>query len=268
MKLKRNLIILFGLITIVVYTGCGGKGQLSFLYFAQPVDADENGVIDENDIPVLEENAHENLNVRIRPSFSKAGIEVSGENGAISISKSDEKKLKDNLTVTEWEQLMESLGDYNKLLRQIEATRKEIMAAKARPIPTYDSGTVGNFIVQANGDVTFWLKGGRQAQLIGIKIADPTTGYLLMCRDYFYKLALNKQAKIEYDEMKIDERRKILLVYLHVGDTFVNAKMMEKGYAYASPMPPNTKYDEQFASLEAEAKAEKRGIWAFVEDIR
>ncbi len=191
MRLTRNLIIVFGLITIVVYTGCGGKGQPSFLYFAQAVDADENGVIDENDIPVLEENAHESLNVRIRPSFSKAGVEVNEENGPISISKSDEKKLKDSLTVTEWEQLMESLGDYHKLLRHIEATKEELLAAKARPIPIYDSGTVGDFIVQANGDVTFWLKGGRQAQLIGIKIADPTTGYLLMCRDYFYELALN-----------------------------------------------------------------------------
>ena len=58
----------------------------------------------------------------------------------------------------------------------------------------------------------------------------------------------------------------MLLVYLHVGGTFVNAKMVEKGYAYASPMPPNTRYDEQFASLEVDAKSEKRGIWAFMEN--
>ena len=68
--------------------------------------------------------------------------------------------------------------------------------------------------------------------------------------------------------MKIDERRKILLVYLHVKDKFINAEMVRKGYAYASPMPPNTRYDEKFSSLEADAKSKKRGLWAFMEDIR
>ena len=63
---------------------------------------------------------------------------------------------------------MEGLSAYNKLLRQIEATRKEIIAAKTRPQPIHDSGTVGDFIVSGDGALTFWLKGGRQAQLVGI----------------------------------------------------------------------------------------------------
>ena len=263
----QNLLVLSVLITAILYAGCGGTRQQLLTYFDQPVDADKNGIIDENDISVLEQSADDCLNLRIRPFLNKAGVELSEEKKPIPpFSESDEDKLKDNLTVTEWEQLMEAVGDYNKLLREIEATEKEIIAGKTSPKPMYDSGTVGDFIVQANGDVTFWLKGGRQAQLIGIKIPDPTTGYLKMCRDYFYKIALNKQARIEYDKLKIDEARKVLLVYLYVGDTFVNAKMVEKGYAYASPMPPNTRYDEQFASLEAKAKSEKRGIWAFVDN--
>lgn len=126
----------------------------------------------------------------------------------------------------------------------------------------YDTGTVAGFRVSPNGKAFFGLKNGRTAQLIGIKVPEPASGYLNMCWGYFHKLALNKHARMEYDELKSEAN--IPLVYLYVGDIFVNAKMVETGYAYASPMPPNSRYDEQIASLEANAKSEKRGIWAFM----
>lgn len=129
-------------------------------------------------------------------------------------------------------------------------------------IGKYDTGTVAGFRVSPNGKAFFGLKNGRTAQLIGIKVPEPATGYLNMCWGYFHKLALNKHARMEYDELKSETN--IPLVYLYVGDIFVNAKMVEEGYAYASPMPPNTRYDEQIAWLEATAKSEKRGIWAFM----
>lgn len=133
-------------------------------------------------------------------------------------------------------------------------------------IGAYDTGTVAGFRVSPNGKAYFGLKNGRTAQLIGIRVPKPATGYLNMCWGYFHKLTLNKHARMEYDELKSEAN--IPLVYLYVGDIFVNAKMVETGYAYASPMPPNSRHDELIASLEATAKSEKRGIWAFIEDMR
>jgi micrococcal nuclease len=42
----------------------------------------------------------------------------------------------------------------------------------------------------------------------------------------------------------------------------VNATLVEEGYATASAFPPDVRYAEEFAALEAEARAEGRGLWS------
>ncbi len=55
-----------------------------------------------------------------------------------------------------------------------------------------------------------------------------------------------------------------LLRYVWVGDEMVNATLVEEGYALASTYPPDVKYAEQFASLQAEARDDGRGLWGAV----
>jgi len=42
----------------------------------------------------------------------------------------------------------------------------------------------------------------------------------------------------------------------------VNATLVEEGYATASAFPPDVRYAEEFAALEARARAEGRGLWS------
>ena len=52
-----------------------------------------------------------------------------------------------------------------------------------------------------------------------------------------------------------------LLRYVWVEDRMVNATLVEEGYALASTYPPDVKYAEQFAALQAKAREASRGLW-------
>lgn len=53
-----------------------------------------------------------------------------------------------------------------------------------------------------------------------------------------------------------------LLRYVYAGDVFVNAELVRQGYAYASAYPPDVKYADYFAQLQADARANGAGLWA------
>jgi len=79
--------------------------------------------------------------------------------------------------------------------------------------------------------------------------------------DFTKKLCAGKKVYLEYDVRKIDPfKRTLAYVYLEDG-TFVNAYLVEQGYACVSTYPPNVKYQEKFIELERKAKEEKRGLW-------
>lgn len=48
-------------------------------------------------------------------------------------------------------------------------------------------------------------------------------------------------------------------------DTFINGQLVEEGFARAKAFPPNVKFKEYFASLEADARQSRRGLWAACE---
>ncbi|MBW8056808.1 MAG: thermonuclease family protein [candidate division NC10 bacterium] len=49
-------------------------------------------------------------------------------------------------------------------------------------------------------------------------------------------------------------------VYLDDG-TFVNAWLVENGYAMVMTVPPNVKYQDLFLKLQREAREAGRGLW-------
>lgn len=59
------------------------------------------------------------------------------------------------------------------------------------------------------------------------------------------------------------DRHGRLLAYVYLRDgTFVNAKLVEEGYAQVMTVPPNVLHQELFLDLEREARAAGRGLWA------
>jgi micrococcal nuclease len=52
-----------------------------------------------------------------------------------------------------------------------------------------------------------------------------------------------------------------LLRYVWVGDQMTNAALVEEGFALASTYPPDVRYADQFASLQAQARENVRGLW-------
>jgi len=117
-----------------------------------------------------------------------------------------------------------------------------------------------------DGD-TVILDSGDTLRYIGINA--PETKYPKM--DVYYvgkdsyefnkNLVGGKTVRLVYDVTDRDPTGR-LLAYVYVGDTFVNAEIVKNGMAYSAAYPPNTKHQEEFNSLEREARDKKLGIWA------
>lgn len=130
-----------------------------------------------------------------------------------------------------------------------------------------------------DGD-TLQLENGERVRLIGIDTPevhqsnklyrdaqrtkqDMTTIQKLGARslEFTKNLAEGKRVSLEFDVERHD-RYKRLLAYVYLKDgTFVNAKILEEGYASLMTIPPNIKYVDLFLKLYQEARENRRGLW-------
>jgi micrococcal nuclease len=79
--------------------------------------------------------------------------------------------------------------------------------------------------------------------------------------EFTKNLVEGKRVSLEFDVEKYD-RYKRLLAYVYLKDgTFVNAKIVEEGYASLMTFPPNVKYADLFLKLYQEARENRRGLW-------
>lgn len=75
-----------------------------------------------------------------------------------------------------------------------------------------------------------------------------------------HELVEDRTVRLEFDR----ERRDVygrLLAYVFVGDQFVNAELIEGGFARTLEIEPNTSRAGELNRLEAEAGAAGRGLW-------
>lgn len=79
--------------------------------------------------------------------------------------------------------------------------------------------------------------------------------------EFTKKLVEGKYVSLEFDVEKYDKYGR-LLAYVYLKDgTFINAKIVEQGYANLMTIPPNVKYADLFLKLYREARTRKRGLW-------
>jgi len=75
------------------------------------------------------------------------------------------------------------------------------------------------------------------------------------------QLVEGKYVRLEFDVEKFDKYgRTLAYVYLEDG-TFVNAKIVEEGFASLMTYPPNVKYADLFLKLYRQARENQRGLW-------
>jgi micrococcal nuclease len=122
-----------------------------------------------------------------------------------------------------------------------------------------------------DGD-TFWVKHADGSQekirLIGVNTPESrNTGRTQVeyfgkeASAYVKKLLSGKKVRLEYDVQRLDRyKRTLAYVYLEDG-TFLNAHLVEKGYATVATYPPNVKFVSKFQELERKARKAEKGLW-------
>ena len=148
-------------------------------------------------------------------------------------------------------------------------------------IPFGKSYNYTNILVArvVDGD-TLKLENGERVRLIGIDTPemheseklyrdsarteqDISTIQKLGRRAYEFtkNLVEGKRVSLEFDVEKHDRYGR-LLAYVYLKDgTFVNARIVEEGYASLMTFPPNVKYADLFLKLLQEARNSRKGLW-------
>jgi micrococcal nuclease len=75
------------------------------------------------------------------------------------------------------------------------------------------------------------------------------------------KMVEGKRVRLEFDVERYDKYKRILAYVYLLDGTFINAAIVEQGYASLMTYPPNVKYADLFAILYREARENKRGLW-------
>ena len=71
-----------------------------------------------------------------------------------------------------------------------------------------------------------------------------------------------KNVTLEFDVEKYDKYKRLLAYVFRTKDNkFINAEIIEQGYASLMTIPPNVKYASLFQQLYARARENKRGLW-------
>ena len=84
--------------------------------------------------------------------------------------------------------------------------------------------------------------------------------YAEKAKEFNRRLVEGKQVRLEFDVQKKDKYNR-LLTYCFVGDTFVNARMLEDGFALLYTIPPNVKYAGLLVKMQEAARQNNRGLW-------
>ncbi|PRD45007.1 thermonuclease family protein [Sphingobacterium haloxyli] len=121
-----------------------------------------------------------------------------------------------------------------------------------------------------DGD-TFWVDNGKESfkvRFIGIDAPETRNSrwkkkgyYASESKEYVRSQTEHQWVRLEFDVQAMDRyKRRLAYIYLEDG-TFLNASLVEQGYAVVDTYPPNVKYVEQFINLQKQARETEQGLW-------
>jgi micrococcal nuclease len=80
------------------------------------------------------------------------------------------------------------------------------------------------------------------------------------------RLVAGKTVRLEFDERRRDKFGR-LLAYVYVESLFVNAELIRQGYARVTTYRDNRRHHDDFARLQQDAVAARRGMWGGCTDV-
>ncbi len=122
----------------------------------------------------------------------------------------------------------------------------------------------GRVVAVTDGDtIRVRLDGGREERVRYIGVDTPETAECFSARASAFnaRLVADREVRLERDAEERDRYGR-LLAYVYVGDTFVNAELVRRGYAQPLTVPPNVRHAERFSRLARDARRAGSGLWA------
>lgn len=129
------------------------------------------------------------------------------------------------------------------------------------------------FVTKVVDGDTFWIlnsqKKKEKIRLIGIDAPESRSFGIKIQKEYFgaeakiylTQLLQYKKVRLEYDVVRKDRfGRTLAYAYLENG-LFLNAHLVQNGYAVAYTIPPNVRFSQLFYQLQRKARNEQKGLW-------
>lgn len=122
-------------------------------------------------------------------------------------------------------------------------------------------------VKRVNDGDTIVLQDGRHVRYIGINAPEiahrdhKAEAFGYAAKKYNQSLLRSKKIRMEFDKEKYDRYGRLLAYIFLLDGTFINKKMIEKGYAYALFRHPNVKYDRMLLQAQRDAMSAKHGLW-------
>ena len=143
------------------------------------------------------------------------------------------------------------------------------------PLPRGERGEISGTVVRTVDGDTVWVRlpsGIEKVRYIGIdtpEVHHPTRGEEPGGRaatEINRGLVGDRAVRLEPD-VQLRDRYGRLLAYVWVtrpdgAELMVNAELVRLGYAQVMTIPPNVRHAEMFRKLAAEAREQRRGLWA------
>jgi micrococcal nuclease len=154
----------------------------------------------------------------------------------------------------------------------LSGTSKKEKLSKFPP-PSYPSTKrLAKVVAVLDGD-TIVIGGGEKVRYAGLNT--PETHHPDKLPEYCgqeafeanRRLVAGKTVRLEFDERRRDKYGR-LLAYVYVDRLFVNAELIRQGYAQVSTYKDNQSYHDEFARLQQNAIAARRGMWGGCGEIR
>ena len=93
-----------------------------------------------------------------------------------------------------------------------------------------------------------------------VKPGTPVQCYAKRASHFNESLVEGRRVRLVFDAEHRDVYGR-LLAYVYVGDRFVNATLVRRGYARTLTIPPNDRFAARFRHLERDAARAGRGLW-------